>query len=156
MVRRKTDSIRAARAAKRDDRGDGQAVEWYDRAPPDDEFEARSRQLEEHGVDVQTGYWQAGDWFGVRVDPLGAFATNSPDWGGQWHVTVGVTSAANPRQLRAFRAHWEFPKRLRLYFHRIQPNGVAYLSKYDPIYQDPYVREMYQYDWYERPPHITM
>ena len=79
MVRRKTESIRAGRAAKTDDRGSGQAVEWYDRAPPDEEFEARSRQLEEHGVDVQTGYWQAGDWFGVRVDPLGAFATNSPE-----------------------------------------------------------------------------
>ena len=156
MVRRKTESVRAGRADQTDQRGSGLAVPWYDRAPPDEEFNQRRSQLEANGVDVHTSYWQAGDWFGVGVEPIGQFVTNAPDWGGEWHVTMGVIPHADPRRLRAFRVHWEYPKRLRLYFHRIQDNGVAYLRYDDPIRNDPYVQEMYQYDWYERPPHITM
>ena len=107
MVRRKTESIRAGRAAKTDDRGSGEAVDWYARAPSDQEFDQRRSQLEANGVDVHTSYWQAGDWFGVGVEPLGQFATNAPDWGGKWHVTMGVTTHADHRRLRAFRVHWE-------------------------------------------------
>ena len=159
MPRRKSVNVRSAKARDVDYTGHGLAEDWYDRAPPDDEYRRRAEDMRWHGVDAHVSYWATPpDWFGLKVDPIppSRFATNKPPWGGVWHLTLGKTGWLDPsqhKQLKRLQSEFGTPQRMGLHFGPSTDRGHAPLYHTDPLVNNPRVQSL---NVMGRPPHITM
>ena len=159
VLRRKTVNVRANKASQVDYAGHGRNEDWYARAPPDAEYWQRAENMRWQGVHAQVSYWSSNnDWFGLRVDPIAPsqFATNRPDYGGKWHITLGRLSWLSDeqrKQLKRLQAKFTTPQRMHLHFGPSNAKGHAPLYHTDPIANDPLVNSL---NVMGRALHITM
>ena len=158
-MRRKTANVRAHKAQQVDYRGHGQNEDWHARAPPDAEYWQRAENMRWYGLNAHVSYWSSdADWFGLKVDPVppDQFATDRPDYGGVWHITLGRISwlsREQHKQLKRLQAKFETPQRMQLHFGRANDKGHAPLYHTDPLANDPLVNEL---NLMGRELHITM
>ena len=159
VLRRKTVNVRASKARKVDYAGHGQNEDWYSRSPPDDEYWRRAGNMSWYGLNARVGYWQSSsDWFGLKVDPIAPdkFATDRPDYGGVWHITLGRISWLSPdqqKQLKRLQAKFATPQKMHLHFGQVNARGHAPLYHTDPLARDPLVNSL---NVMGRSLHVTM
>ena len=158
-LRRKSVNVRAKKARRVDHAGHGRNEEWSPRAPPDDEYWRRAENMRWFGLNARVSYWSSNnDWYGLKVDPVAPdqFATNRPDYGGVWHITLGRLAWLTPeqhKQLKRLQAKFATPQRMLLHFGRSNDKGHAPLFHTDPIANDPLVQSL---NTMGRALHITM
>ena len=156
-------------AAKDGYRNQHSEREWYDRAPPDDVFETRKREIENQGIQVVISLWVSGSesnpddpLIGFQVRPLNGqhmVLDRPPAYGTPWHISVGFAKNPPSPEQRAFMRRFAHPRIVRLRFSEIKWNGVATLDpERDPIASDPVVKAFHASDpWYaDRPLHISL
>ena len=134
---------------------DGDAREWYDRVPPDDEFKRRQDYLRRNGLLANVVIWNSYPYFGLEVIPLEQMPTNQPPWvGSPWHITLGIqgehSKVYNPL-IRDFQQRFARPKKVRLQFNYLKDNGYAQLDpKRDPIASDKQIKQLKALDPFQR------
>ena len=147
VLRRRTVNVRSNKARQVGYTGHGVNEDWHARA------------MRWYGLNARVSYWAtASDWFGLKVDPIppDQFATNRPDYGGVWHVTLGRTGWLSPdqqKQLKRLQARFATPQRMRLHFARSNARGHAPLYHTDPLANDPLVKSL---NVMGRDLHVTM
>ena len=145
VLRRKTANVRAAKARNVNYAGHGRNEDWYARAPPNAEYWQRAENMRWQGLSARVSNWSSNnDWYGLKVDPipLDRCATNRPDYGGVWHITLGRLSwlsADQHTQLKRLQAKFATPQRMHLHFGTVKDRGHAPLYHTDPLANDPLV-----------------
>ena len=93
VLRRKTRNVRAKKASVVDYAGHGRNEDWHSRAPSDEDYWRRAENMRWYGLNARVSYCAtSSDWFGLKVDPIppDQLATDRPDYGGVWHITLEV------------------------------------------------------------------
>ena len=159
VLRRRTVNVRASKARQVNYAGHGQNEDWHARAPSDEEYWQRAENMRWYGLNARVSYWLSNnDWFGFKGDPTAPdqFATNRPDYGGVWHITLGRISWLNPnqhKQLQRLQAKFATPQRMLLHSGRSNAKGPAPLFHTDPLASDPLVQSL---NVMGRDLHVTM
>ena len=147
-LRRKTANVRVARANQMDARGHGRSTDWYSRMPDDATYWQRAQKMVDDGVDSRVSYWQAGQYYGLQVQPIAPdrFPSDFPEWGGKYRVTLGTYWDLTPEQradVRRLQARFQQPQRMRLRFDQLNDKGHAPLAANDPLRTDPLIQRLH-------------